>query len=124
MQQTQMQALQARVQAIEEREANRRERTAEASPEATPPSQWRSSMACTELLQPEHALMAPASYPVDAIMESQNCHLMTQWMNLKVKAAVGSVYPTEPGATFHCRPIPEGYARVMVDEITEGFEDL
>jgi hypothetical protein len=45
-------------------------------------------------------------------------------MNLKVKAAVGSVYPTKPGATFHCRPIPEGYARVMVDEITEGFEDI
>src|SRR4051812_30744244 len=49
---------------------------------------------------------------------------MTQWMNLKVKAAVGSVFPNEPGATFHCRPIPEGYAKVMVDEITEGFEDL
>ena len=124
VQQTQMQALQARVDAIEEREANRSKRTAEASPEATPPSQRRSSVASTELLQPEHALTAPASYPVDAITESQNCHLMTQWMNLKVKAAIGSVYPTEPGATFHCRPIPEGYARVMVDEITEGFEDL
>ena len=43
---------------------------------------------------------------------------------MKVKAAVGSVFPTEPGTTFHCRPIPEGYARVMVDEITEGFEEL
>ena len=81
-------------------------------------------MASTELLQPELVLTAPASYPMDAITEAQNCHLMTQWMNLKVKAAVGSVYPTELGATFHCRPIPEGYARVMVDEITEGFEDL
>ena len=49
---------------------------------------------------------------------------MTQWQNFKVKAAVGSVLPPEPGATYHCRPIPEGYARVMVDEITEGFEDL
>ena len=45
-------------------------------------------------------------------------------MNLKVKAAVGSVYPSGPDDTFHCRPIPEGYARVMVDEITEGFEEL
>ena len=43
---------------------------------------------------------------------------------MKVKAVVGSVFPSEPGATFHCRPILEGYARVMVDEITEGFEDL
>ena len=61
---------------------------------------------------------------MDAITESQNCHLMMQWMNLKVKAAVGSVLPTEPGATYHYRSIPEGYARVMVDEITDGFADL
>ena len=124
MEQTQLEALHARVQAIDEREANRSKRTAEASPEATPPSQRRSSVASTELLQPEHVLTAPASYLVDAITESQNCHLMTQWINMKVKAAVDSVFPTEPGATFHCRPIPEGYARVMVDEIMEGFEDL
>ena len=121
MEQIQIQKLHERVQALEERDGNRH---AETTPEATPPSQRRSSVASTELLQPEHVLTAPASYPVDAITESQNCHLMTQWMNLKVKAAVGSVFPTEPGATFHCRPIPEGYARVMVDEITEGFEDL
>ena len=44
--------------------------------------------------------------------------------NFKVKAAVGSVRPPEPGATFHCRPILEGYARVMVDESMEGFEEL
>ena len=81
-------------------------------------------MASTELLQPEHVLTAPASYPVDAITESQHCHLMAEWQNFKVKAAVGSVLPPEPGATYHCRPIPEGYARVMVDEITEGFEEL
>ena len=77
VQQTQMQALQARVQVIEEREANRSKRTVEASPEATPPSQRRSSVASTELLQPEHVLTTPASYPVDAITESQNFHLMT-----------------------------------------------
>ena len=49
---------------------------------------------------------------------------MARWMNLKVKAANGSVYPTGSGATYHCWPILEGYAKVMVDEITEGFEDL
>jgi hypothetical protein len=49
---------------------------------------------------------------------------MTQWQHLKVKAAVGSVAPPEPGATFHCLPIPQGYAIVMVDEITEEFEEL
>ena len=78
MEHTQLQALHARVQAIEEREANRSKQTAEASPEATLPSQGRSSVASTELLQREHVLTAPASYPVDAIMESPNCHLMTQ----------------------------------------------
>ena len=117
----QIQTLHERFQALEERDGNRH---AETTPEATPPSQRRSSVASTELLQLEHVLTAPASYPVDAITESQHCHLMAQWQNFKVKAAVGSVLPPEPGATYHCRPIPEGYARVMVDEITEGFEDL
>nr|XP_020196909.1 uncharacterized protein LOC109782701 [Aegilops tauschii subsp. strangulata] len=121
---SQLQALHARVLGLEEREADRTKRPAEASPEATPPSQRRSSVASTEQLQLEPVFTAPASYPVDAITESQHCHLMAQWMNLKVKAAVGSVLPNEPGATYHCRSIPEGYTRVMVDEITDGFEDL
>ncbi|XP_073362168.1 uncharacterized protein [Aegilops tauschii subsp. strangulata] len=124
VEQTQIQKLHERVQALEERDVARSNRPAETTPEATPPSQRRSSVASTELLQLEHVLTDPASYPVDAITESQHCHLMTRWENFKVKAAVGSVRPPEPGATFHCRPIPEGYARVMVDEITEGFEDL
>ena len=122
VEQTQIQKLHGRVQALEERDVARSNRPAETTPEATPPSQRRSSVASTELLQLEHA--TPASYPVDAIMESQHCHLMTQCQNFKVKAAVGSVRPPEPSATFHCRLIPEGYARVTVDEITEGFEDL
>ena len=74
-------------------------------------------MASTELLQPEHVLTAPASYPVDGITESQNCHMMARWMTFKVKAVVGQVYPSGPGTTYHCQPIPEGYAKVMVDEI-------
>ena len=79
-------------------------------------------MASTELVhQPD--LMGP-SYPMDFITDSHQCHLMTQWLQLKVKEAVGSVFPPSPGATFHYRPIPQGYVVVMVDEITEGFEDL
>ena len=85
----------------EEREAaDRNKRPAETSPEATPPSQRRSSVASTELLQPEHVLMAPASYPVDFITEAQNCHLMTQWQNLIVKEAVSQVRPSEPAQIF------------------------
>ena len=45
-------------------------------------------------------------------------------MTLKIKAAVGSVLPTGPGTTYHSRSIPEGYARVMVNQITDIFEDL
>ena len=99
MEQTQIQKLHERVQALEERDSNRH---AETTPEAIPPSQRRSSVASTELLQPEHVLTAPASYPVDAITESQHCHIMARWMNLKVKAVVGQVYPTGPGTTYHC----------------------
>ena len=121
VEQIKIQRLHERVQVLEERDRNR---DVETAPEATPPSQRRSSVASTELLQPELALTATARNPVDAITEAQNCHLMTQWQNFKVKAAVGSVLPPEPGATYHCRLIPEGYARVMVDEIMEGFEDL
>ena len=97
MQQTELQALHERVMGLEDREeereaAYRSKRPAEASPEATPPSQRRSSVASTEQTQQlEPVFMAPASYPVDAITESQHCHLMAQWQNFKVKAAVGSV---------------------------------
>ena len=49
---------------------------------------------------------------------------MTQWQNLKGKAAVGSIAPPEPDTTFQCLTIRKGYAVVMVDEITEGFEEL
>ena len=74
VEQIQIQKLHERVQALEERDGNQH---AETTPEATPPSQRRSSVASTKLLQPEHVLTAPASYPVDAITESQNFHLMT-----------------------------------------------
>ena len=102
MEQIQIQRLHERVQVLEEQDGNQ---DAETAPEATPPSQRRSSVASTELPQLEHA--APASYPVDAITESQHCHLMAQWQNFKVKAAVGSVLPPEPGPTYHCRPIQD-----------------
>ena len=114
MEQIQIQRLHERVQVLEERDVARSNRPTETTPEATPPSQRRSSVASTELLQLEHA--TPASYPVDAITESQLCHLMAEWQNFKVKAAVGFVRPPELGATFHWRPIPEGYARVTVDD--------
>ena len=50
LEQSQLQALHERVMGLEEREADHNKRPAEASPEATPPSQRRSSVASTELL--------------------------------------------------------------------------
>ena len=44
--------------------------------------------------------MAPASYPVDAITESQHCHLMTQWQNFKVKAAAAKFDLLNPAQLF------------------------
>ena len=78
-------------------------------------------MASMELVQPDFT--AP-SYPVDTITEDQHCQLMTKWQNLTLKAAVGSVAPPQPDRTFHCHPIPHGYAVVTVDEVMEGFEEI
>ena len=104
MEQSELQQLKARVRKLEERqdvENQLQDPAQEVTPEATPPSQRRSSVASTELVQ-QPDLMGP-SYPVDFFTDSHQCHLMTQWLQLKVKAAVGSVFPASPEATFHCR---------------------
>ena len=38
--------------------------------------------------------------------------------------AHGIVEVPVQGGTIHGRPIPEGYARVMVDQVEPGWEDL
>ena len=81
-------------------------------------------MASTELVVAQPELTAPTSYPVDAITEAQDCHLLAKLLNLKPKAAIGNVLPPRHEGTFHSRPIPQGYAVVMVDEIVEGYEEL
>ena len=128
---SEMQKLSARLAKLEELESQRA--TAQPSQrhedpsfdtapaEATPPSQRRSSVASTELVQPDFT--APR-YPVDSITEAEHCVLMAKCQNLTLKAAVGFVLPPRAEGTFHCRPIPHGYAIVTVDEIMEGFEGL
>ena len=87
---SEMQQLNARVKALEERH-----RVDEATQEATPPSQRRSSVASTELelvvAQPK--LTAPTSYPVDAITEIQDVQLLAKFGHLTPKAAIGTVRP-------------------------------
>ena len=61
---------------------------------------------------------------MDAITESQYCHLLAKFLHLTPKAAVSHVAPPRPDGTFHCGPIPQGYAVVMFDEKVEGYEGL
>ena len=93
----------------------------EAILEGTPLSQRKSTVASTELIH--HDFTAPR-YPVDSITEVEHCVLMAKCHNLTLKAVLGSVLPPRAEGTFHCRPIPHGYAIVTLDEIVEGFEDL
>ena len=72
MEQSELQKLNARVRKLEEQVES--QRPAGATPEATPPSQRRSSVASMEPVQPD--FMAPR-YPVDTITEAQHCQLMT-----------------------------------------------
>ncbi|KAK1698486.1 hypothetical protein QYE76_015183 [Lolium multiflorum] len=64
----------------------------------------------------------PPLYPVDDIKEMKACHLYYPIGNMSMKVAIGSALP--PGALHHNNPIQDGYARVTVEDIVQGFEDL
>ena len=63
-------------------------------------------------------------YPVDDIMENTNCELHFKIKNISMKAADAVAYTNPPGATFHCRMIQVGYARVVVDEVVYQYSGL
>jgi hypothetical protein len=44
--------------------------------------------------------------------------------NISMEMAVGFALPAKPGACFHGCQIQAGYARVRVDEILKGYENL
>lgn len=89
--------------------------------DATPPSQQRSSVASTELVQP--GTTAPC-YPVDGITDNEHCVLMAKCHNLTLKVVVGYVFPPQPDATLHFAPAPTRFPIVGVDKIMDGFEGL
>ncbi|KAK1601841.1 hypothetical protein QYE76_017314 [Lolium multiflorum] len=64
----------------------------------------------------------PPRYPVDDIKEMKECHLYYPIGNMSMK--VGSALPCLPGALHHNNPIQDGYARVTMEDIVQGFEDL
>ena len=44
--------------------------------------------------------------------------------NISMKVADGVAFTITPEATFHCIPIPEGYSRVLVDEVVDPYSGL
>jgi hypothetical protein len=85
------------------------------------PSQWRSSVASTGLGADEAPM---GHYPIDEIKGKTSCELHQSMKNISTKVAVGYALSCEPGVTWHSCQIPDGYARVGVDEIVPGYESL
>jgi hypothetical protein len=91
-------------------------------------SQRRSSVACMEVPPDEHArtiddALGPR-YPVDDVREMKNCELHQPMKNMSFKVAISTAFPCLPEALHHGNLIPAGYARVSVDDIVPGYEDL
>ena len=91
-------------------------------------SQRRSSVASTEVqvhdqLQDVAPILAP-HYPVDDVREMTPCELYQPMMNLTIKVATATALPCTAESLHHGNPIPRGYARVSVDDILEGYDEL
>ena len=85
-------------------------------------------MASTEVPADENALIddapEPPRYPVYDVRETIDCELHQPMKNMSLKVAIGSALPCGPEQLHHGNPIPAGYARVTVDEIVQGYEEL
>jgi hypothetical protein len=85
-------------------------------------------VASTEVLADEHAQMIDDAlgprYPMDDVREMKNCELNQPMKNVSFKVAINTALPCLPEALHHGNPIPAGYARVLVDDIVSGYEDL
>jgi hypothetical protein len=95
----------------------------EATHDATgPASQRKSSVASTELPRDDDE---PAiRYPVDDITESTPCELHVKVVNITTKVAVSYALPIGPNPTYHCHPVPQGYAIAGVYQVMSAFEQL
>ena len=95
--------------------------------ESIPSSQRRSSVASTEHPaggQPAVVADELEHYPVDDITMSTPCKLLYQQRKKIKLVAHGIAEVPVQGGTIHGMPISEGYARVMVDRVEKGGEDL
>ena len=92
--------------------------------EITAPEPLVVEITAPEPLVVEITAPEPPRYPVDDIKEMKECHLYYPIGNMSMKVAIGSALPCLPGALHHNNPIQDGYARVTVEDIVQGFEDL
>ena len=83
------------------------------------PSQLRSSVASTGVGADDKE-----TFPVDYITEKTTCELHGAMSNISVKAAEGYALPCESTALYLGNEIPDGFARVGVDQVHPGFESL
>ena len=127
-----MRALEQRIALIEEAmagssQAHQQEARSAANLESSPGSQCRSSVASTEHPaggQPTVVADKSEHYPVDDISVRTPCELLYQQRKKIKLVAHGIAEVSVQGGTIHGRPILEGYARVMVDRVEPGWEDL
>ena len=63
-------------------------------------------------------------YPVDDITVRSPCELLIQVRQKEKVVAQGIAEVPIDGGTIHGQTIPEGYARVQVDRVESGWEDL
>jgi hypothetical protein len=56
-------------------------------------------------------------YPIDDLVESKECRLVTPVLVIPRTMAYGLARPLVEGTLFNSHPIPEGYAIVLVDRV-------
>jgi hypothetical protein len=61
---------------------------------------------------------------MDDVREMTNCELHQPTKNMSLKVAIDTALPCLPKTLHHGNPIPAGYARVTVDDLVSGYEDL
>ena len=63
-------------------------------------------------------------FAVDRITKHEDCELYVRFRALRFKCAIGMAYPAVPNAVVHHGPIAQGYCKVSIDEVMDGYEDM
>src|SRR6185312_4996363 len=87
-------------------------------------SQRRSSVASTKHPAADREETVAEHYPVNDIAVRTPCELLVPLRKKLKVVAHGVAEVRVQGGTIHGMTIPEGYARVMVDHVEKGWEDL